>query len=103
MPPERFVQTLVPARGVPYENNVTGHASATLRAMQNHIEVRWADLKIPDADFDVAALHSALDSRRAERGMSWKAVAHEVNRADNRYGVHPISASTISGLKNKRW
>jgi hypothetical protein len=35
--------------------------------------------------------------------MSWKAVAHEVNRADERYEIHPISPSTISGLRNKRW
>jgi hypothetical protein len=62
----------------------------------------WADLEIPASDFDVAALHSAIDSRRTEHGMSWNAVAHEVNRVDERHGVHPISSSTISGLKNKR-
>jgi hypothetical protein len=35
--------------------------------------------------------------------MSWKSVAQEVNRAWERYDIHPISPSTISGLKNKRW
>jgi len=63
----------------------------------------WADLQIPDTDFDVAALHSAIDSRRIERNMSWKAVAQEVSRTGERLGLHPISPSTISGLKNKRW
>ena len=67
------------------------------------MSVEWADLEIPDADFDVAALHAALDRLRNERRMSWKAVAREVNRADERCGVHPMSPSTISGLKKKRW
>lgn len=67
------------------------------------VAVSWSDLEIPDADFDIDALHSALDARRTERGMSWKVVAREINRADERYSIHPISASTISGLKNRRW
>jgi len=71
--------------------------------MQDEIDVAWAELKIPDADFDIAALHTALDARRDERGLSWKAVAHEINRTDSRDDVHPISSSTISGLKTKRW
>jgi hypothetical protein len=65
--------------------------------------VSWADLKIPESGFDVALFHAALDSRRIERGMTWAAVARAVNRADERRGGHPVSASTISGLKNKRW
>src|SRR5262245_56925149 len=71
--------------------------------MQHGLEATWAELKIPDTDFDVIALHAAIDSQRIERGMSWKAVAREVNRSDERYDVHPISPSTITGLKNKRW
>jgi hypothetical protein len=67
------------------------------------MRVPWNELKIPDADFDVASLHAAIDRRRIERDLSWTAVAYEVNRADERRGVHPISPSTISGLKNKRW
>jgi hypothetical protein len=67
------------------------------------VAIAWIDLEIPDADFDVAALHSALDSRRSERGITWQAVAREVNRDGERDDVHPISPSTISGLKNKRW
>src|SRR5262249_39951202 len=65
--------------------------------------ITWASLKIPDADFDIVALHTALDAKRTERGMSWKDVADEVNRAGERYDVHPISPSTISGIKDNRW
>jgi len=63
----------------------------------------WIDLQIPDADFDIGALYSAIDEQRTRRKMSWKSVAQEVNRAGERYDIHPISPSTISGLKNKRW
>jgi len=65
--------------------------------------VPWSDLEIPDTDFDVAALHAAIEERRTARSMTWTAVAREVNRSDERYDVRPISPSTISGLKNKRW
>jgi hypothetical protein len=30
----------------------------------------WANLKIPDSEFDIVALHTALDARRTELGMS---------------------------------
>ena len=65
--------------------------------------VPWSDLEVPDTDFDVAALHAAIEERRTARSMTWTAVAREVNRSDERYDVRPISPSTISGLKNKRW
>src|SRR5262245_41053871 len=71
--------------------------------MQSGVHASWSELKIPEDAFDVAALHAALDARRTERGMSWEAVASEINRSDERYDVRPISASTISGLMNKRW
>jgi len=77
--------------------------SATLPRMQHDLGVKWTELKIPDTDFDVIALHTAINARRIDRGMNWTAVAREVNRADERFDVHPISPSTISGLKNKRW
>ena len=70
-----------------------------------HSPQPWADLQIPAANFDVKALHSAIESRRALRKLSWKAVADQVNRASERARPvgHPISPSTISGLKNRRW
>jgi hypothetical protein len=63
----------------------------------------WAELKIPDADFDILALHQAIDTKRFERRLTWSAVAREVNRTGERKDPHPISPSTISGLKNRRW
>lgn len=62
----------------------------------------WAELDIPTADFDVAALAAALEARKAERGLSWKAVAAEVNRSHLPRAIRPISASTIAGLAGKR-
>src|SRR5215468_9954344 len=41
----------------------------------------WTDLQIPDSDFDIGALHSAIDEQRTKRKMSWKSVAREVNRS----------------------
>jgi hypothetical protein len=76
-----------PSRNVFWANRV----SATFRGMQHDLEATWPELKIPNADFDVTALHMALEARRIERGISWKAVVREVNRSDERYGVHPMS------------
>src|SRR5215475_15524637 len=83
-------------RSVPFPDSL-------FRGMEHDLEVTWAELKIPDAEFDIVALHAVINARRIDLGMSWKAVANEVNRSDERYDVHPISSSTISGLKNKRW
>ncbi len=63
----------------------------------------WSGLEIPKTDFDVAALQAALEARKAQRGLSWKTAADEVNRAHERRAVHPISPSTLSGLAGKRW
>lgn len=78
-------------------------SSIAKRRCGKGVAISWSNLEIPDADFDINALQSALDARRAGRGMSWKAVAREINRADQRHSIHPISASTISSLQNKRW
>jgi len=53
------------------------------------------------ADFDLRALWEALDQQRRARSMTWAAVAREVNRFVT--VGHPMSASTISGLKEKPW
>jgi hypothetical protein len=50
-------------------------------------------------DFDLRALHEALDARRRERNMSWIAVAAEVNRF--RTKLRPIAVSTITSLREK--
>src|SRR5262245_8486663 len=58
--------------------------------------LRWRRL----SDFDLRALYEALDAARVERGLSWAALAGEVNRF--RTVMRPISTSTITGLRSKR-
>jgi len=50
-------------------------------------------------DFALRALYDALDAQRRERGMSWTAVASEVNRF--RTTLRPIAVSTITSLREK--
>lgn len=53
-------------------------------------------------DFSLAALHDALDSQRKSRGMSWAAVAQEINaRFRDVPGHKQIAASTIAGVRRK--
>ena len=52
------------------------------------------------SDFDLRALYDALDAQRIARGISWAALAREVNRF--RAGGHPVAASTITGLRVTR-
>jgi hypothetical protein len=51
------------------------------------------------AEFDLRALHEALDERRRSREMSWAAVTREINHSIP--GGHPIATSTITGLRTK--
>jgi hypothetical protein len=51
------------------------------------------------SDFDLRSLHAALDEQRRSRGLSWKAVAEEVNHLRTR--LRPIAVSTITGLEHK--
>src|SRR4051794_31143619 len=50
-------------------------------------------------DFDLSALYDALDAQRRERGLTWAAATREINcfAAEG----HPMSASTITGLKSR--
>jgi hypothetical protein len=52
------------------------------------------------ADFDIRALHAALDTERTTRDMSWADVAREISRATG--GAVSISPSTLSGMHAKR-
>ena len=49
-------------------------------------------------DFDLAALHDALDEQRARRGLTWRGVAGEINGGSSASGISP---STISGVAKK--
>ena len=53
-------------------------------------------------DFDVDALFAALDEQRQARGLSWQAMAREVNGPFATTTSRPITASTISGMRGKR-
>jgi ribosomal protein L24E len=45
-------------------------------------------------DFDLAALHQALDAQRRARGLSWTEVMREINRGATR----AVASSTVSRL-----
>ena len=55
--------------------------------------------------FDAAALYSALDFRRAERGLSWSQVASQLwdlsADLNDRRRDHPISPSTLTNMARK--
>jgi hypothetical protein len=57
----------------------------------------------PPAHFDAAALYTALDAQRAERGLSWSGVAREIwemsAELNARRNDHPISPATITGMR----
>ena len=54
--------------------------------------------------FDVAALYSALDARRAELGLSWKQVADQLRPGCLRYGSwEPGRPAAATGSARDRW
>jgi hypothetical protein len=53
------------------------------------------------ADFDLAALHNAIDAQRTARGLTWRQVMQEINIRTDRVSIHPISASTVASLRTK--
>ena len=58
---------------------------------------------MPTGDFDVDALYTALDTARAARGLSWRQLALEISAQFGRTGLSPIAASTLSGMRGKRF
>jgi hypothetical protein len=61
-----------------FDEVLCGHSNRGEDVDQSGGWTPWTDLEIPDADFDIAALHSAIDERRRERQLSWIAVAREI-------------------------
>jgi len=55
----------------------------------------------PAPGFDLGALHAALEAQRTSRGMSWQQVARAISATFARTPARPISASTLSGLRNR--
>jgi hypothetical protein len=56
-------------------------------------------------EFDVCALHEALDAERIDRGLTWRGVADELwnlsAELNARRYDHPISPSTLKGMANR--
>jgi hypothetical protein len=54
------------------------------------------------SDFDVSALHDALDTCREARGLTWAELAREINGPFEHLPSLPIAVSTIKGMREKR-
>jgi hypothetical protein len=56
--------------------------------------------------FDAGALYAALDTKRAQLGLSWNQVAHQLwdlsSDLNDRRRDHPISPSTLIGLSKRK-
>jgi hypothetical protein len=58
---------------------------------------------MPASDFSVDALYDALDAERRARGLSWQHLAREISAQFGRTGLSPIAASTLSGMRARRF
>jgi transcriptional regulator with GAF, ATPase, and Fis domain len=52
-------------------------------------------------DFNLGDFYTALDSLRRARGLSWPGAMREINRQSERQSTHPVSVSTVTGLRTK--
>jgi hypothetical protein len=57
------------------------------------------------SDFDIAALFSALEAQRVDRGLSWPEVAREIWNQSATLNAHrndhPFSATTLTGMPKR--
>jgi hypothetical protein len=53
-------------------------------------------------DFDVAALHAALDQQRKARGLTWAQLTREINGQCERLPLRSIASSTIAGMRKRQ-
>jgi hypothetical protein len=53
-------------------------------------------------DFDLHALHAALDGERRARGLTWIELAAQINEPFKHTSSIPISIGTIRGMREKR-
>jgi transcriptional regulator with XRE-family HTH domain len=53
-------------------------------------------------DFDIDAFYDALDTERQMRGMSWAQLTAEINVPFQYAPSRPFSASTVTGIREKR-
>lgn len=54
-------------------------------------------MKARPADFDMAALHAALDVKPRALGLSWAGATRQISRSDAVPVLHPISVSSVTG------
>jgi len=54
-----------------------------------------------EGDFDIDALHAALDEARRARGLSWQALTHEINDQFAGIPAGRISVSTIRDMRGR--
>lgn len=54
------------------------------------------------ADFDLGALHEAIDAQRQARRLTWTAAVREINAIFGGLPSRPISRSTVMNLKTAR-
>jgi hypothetical protein len=59
-------------------------------------------MKARPADFDMAALHAALDAKRRALGLSWAGARRQIIRPDAVPVLHPISVSSVTGTGQGR-
>ncbi len=56
-------------------------------------------------DFDAFAMYEAMDTRRLERGLSWRQVANQIwdqsAELNRRRNDHPISPATLTGIAKR--
>jgi hypothetical protein len=53
------------------------------------------------ADFDLKALHTALDDQRQARGLTWAEATREISAAGPLPARRPVAPSTITTLRTK--
>ena len=53
-------------------------------------------------DFDLKALHTALDEQRRARGLTWAETTREISARNRVSRTRPVASSTITGLRTKR-
>jgi hypothetical protein len=59
-------------------------------------------MRTPLFDFDINALHTALDAERLARHSSWAELAAEINEPFKGTSSLPISVATIKNMRTKR-
>ena len=53
------------------------------------------------SDFNLEAVYAALDRQRRARDLSWPQATRQINRQSERHSIHPLSVSTVAGLRTK--